>query len=168
MPVGVISSVHLGPPSQAGRNQMATVLLRAVLCQIFHEERSRANEAHLTFQDVEESRKFIQAGAAHQLAEPCESIRIGQELPIGPTGIGHRPELIQDKRVPVKPRAFLYKEEWPTMNDPRRQRSQPDDRKKERQQAEDHHQVDDTLPWEQSYDRWFGVGDDMVHDRVTL
>ena len=87
---------------------MAPLLLRAVMCQVFHEERPGADEAHLTFQDVEKSRKFIQAGAAHQLAESRESIRVWQELPIRPTGIGHRAEFIQGKGLAVKPRAFLH------------------------------------------------------------
>ena len=87
---------------------MASLLLRAVMLQIFHEERPWADEAHLALQYIEESRKFIQAGAAHQLAESRESIRVWQELPIRPTGIGHRAEFIQGKGLAVKPRAFLH------------------------------------------------------------
>ena len=168
VPVGVIPSVHLGPPSQAGRNQMATVLLRAVLCQIFHEERSRADEAHLTFQDVEKSRKFIQAGTAHQLAESRESICIGQELPIGSTGIGHRSEFIQDKRLTVKPGAFLHEQEWPAMNDPRRQCDESDDRKQEREKADGHHQIEDALPREESGDGRLGGVDHVVHNGINF
>lgn len=101
VPVGVIPTIYLSPPSQTGWNLMTTVLFRIVLFQIFHEKRPRTNEAHLAFHDVEQFRKFVQAGAAHQLTESCESIRIGQEMPVGATGIGHCPELIQHKGLSV-------------------------------------------------------------------
>lgn len=146
---------------------MPTVLLRAIPCEVVHAERSRAHEAHLAFQDVEESRKFIQAAAAHQLAESRESIRVGQELPVGSAGIGHRTEFICLKGLLVEPRAFLHEQDRPPMKNPRRQCSESDDRKKERRQDEGHHQVDDTLPWEQSCDRHLGVVNDMAHNKVT-
>ena len=149
LPVGIIPSVHLRPPCQAGRNEVASLLRRAVMCQVFHEERPRAHEAHFAFQHVEESRKFIQAGAAHQLPESRESIRVGQELPIGPAGIGHRTEFIEHKGSPVKPGTFLHKQEWPPMENPRCQCGESDHRKKKREEADAHHQVDGTLPGKQ-------------------
>ena len=132
LPVSVIPSIYLSPPCQAGRNEVASLLLWAVMCHVFHEERPRANEAHVTLQYIEESRKFIQTGTAHQFAESCESISIGQELPIGPAGIGHRTEFIQNKGLTMESGAFLYEQEWPTMDDPRRQCNESEYRKKER------------------------------------
>ena len=143
---------------------MAPLLLRAVMRQVFHEEGPRTDKAHLAFQYVEESGKFIQAGAAHQFAESRESIRVGQELPIGSASTGHRAEFIQDKRLTVKPWAFLHEQEWPTMDDPRRQCGESDDRKKEREQAEGHHQIDGALPREQSCDRCLGGVDHVVRN----
>lgn len=108
LPVGVISSVHLGPPCQTGGNEMATLLLQAVMRQILHQEGPRADEAHISLENVQEFREFIQAGAAHQLAESRESFRVGQELPIGSSGIGHRAEFIQSKGLSAKPGAFMH------------------------------------------------------------
>ncbi len=101
VPVGVIPSIDLSPPSQTGRNEMATVLLRGIVRQVFHQEGSRADEAHLSLENVQEFRQFIQTGAAHQLPESCESIRVGQKLPIEAAGIGHCPELIEHKGLSV-------------------------------------------------------------------
>ena len=149
LPVGVIPSVHLSPSGQAGRNEMPTVLLRAILCEVVHAERSRAHEAHLAFQDVEESRKFIQAAAAHQLAKSCESIRVGQELPVVSAGIGHRTEFICLKGLLVEPRAFLHEQDRPPMKNPRRQCGESDDRKKKWEKADAHHEVNGALPGKQ-------------------
>ncbi len=86
---------------------MATMLLRAIMRQIFHEEGPRTDEAHISLENVQEFREFIQASAAHQLAESRESICIGQELSIGSASIGHCAELIQSERLTVKPWPFL-------------------------------------------------------------
>ena len=59
LPVGVIPSIHLGPTRQARRNEMATLLLRAIMRQVFHEERPRADKAHISLENVQEFRKFI-------------------------------------------------------------------------------------------------------------
>ena len=147
---------------------MATVLLRAVLCEVIHEEWSWAHEAHIAFQDVEESRKFIQAAAAHQLAESCKSIRVRQELPVGPAGIGHCTEFICLKGLPVEPGAFLHEQEWPPMENPRRQCRESDDRKKEWQKANGHHQVDGALPRKESGNGHLGRVDHVVHNGVNF
>ena len=147
---------------------MATMLLRAIMRQVLHEEGPRADEAHISLENVQEFRKFIQAGAAHQLAESRESIRVGQELPIGSSGTGHRPEFIQGKGLTMKPGPFLHEQERPTMEDPRRQCDEPGNRKKKREKADGHHQVERTLPWEESHDSRLGGVDDVVHNGVNL
>ena len=168
LPVGIIPSIHLSPPGQAWRDEMASLLLQAIVGEIFHKERPRAHEAHVTLQYVEEARKFIQASAAHQLPESCESIRIGQELPIGPAGIGHGTEFIQSKWLTAKPRPFLHEQQRPPMDDPRRQCGESDDRKKERKETDGYHQVDDALPREEPRDCRLGGIDDVVHNGITV
>ena len=54
------------------------------------------------------------------------------------------------------------------MNDPRRQCDESDDRKKEREKADGHHQVDGALPREESRNRRLGGIDDVVHYGITL
>ena len=147
---------------------MAPLLLRAVMRHIFHEEGTRADEAHLSLENVQEFREFIQAGAAHQLAESCESICVGQELPIGSTGISHRSEFIQDKRLTVKPGAFLHEHERPTMDNPCRQCDESDDRKQEREKADGHHQVEGALPRKESRERRLGGVDHVVHNGINF
>lgn len=147
---------------------MASLLLLAIVGEVFHEKGPGADEAHFALQYIEKSRKFIQTGTAHQFAESCESISIGQELPIGPAVIGHGTELIQSERLTVKPWPFLYEHEWPTMDDPRRQCNESEYRKKERKKADSHHQVNGALPWEQSRDRRLGGVDNLGHNRITL
>jgi hypothetical protein len=168
LPVGGIPSVHLGPTCQAGRNEMATMLLRAVMRQVFHEEWPRTDEAHISLENVQEFREFIQASAAHQLAESRESICIGQELSIGSASIGHCAELIQSKGLSAKPGAFLREQQRPTMNDPRRQCDKSRNRKKEREKADGHHQVEDALPREKLRNRCLGVIDHVLHNWVNF
>lgn len=147
---------------------MATMLLRAIVRQIFHEEGARTDEAHISLKNVQEFREFIQASAAHQLAESRESICIGQELSIGSASIGHCAELIQGKGLSAKPGAFLREQERPTMDGPRRQCDESGNRKKEREKADGHHQVEDALPREESRDSCLGGVDCVVHKEVNL
>lgn len=147
---------------------MATMLLRAIMRQIFHQEGPRADEAHISLENVQEFREFIQAGAAHQLAESRESICVGQELPIGSAGIGHRPEFIQGKGLTMKPGPFVHEQKRPTMEGPRRQCDESGNRKKEREKADGHHQVEATLPREESCNRRLGGVDHMVHNGVNF
>lgn len=147
---------------------MAPLLLRAVMRQVLHQEGTRANEAHLSLENVQEFWEFIQAGAAHHLAESRESIRVRQELSIGSAGIGHRAEFVQDKGLTVKPGAFLREQERPTMDGPRRQRDDPGDWKNERKKANGHHQVEDALHGEESRDRRLGRVNHVVHIMRSL
>ena len=147
---------------------MATMLLRAIMRQVLHEEGPRADEAHISLENVQEFRKFIQAGAAHQLAESRESIRVGQELPIGSAGIGHRAEFIQGKGLSAKPGAFMHEQERPTMDGPRHQCDKSGNRKKEREKADGHYQVEDALPREESCNRRLGGVDHVVHNGVNF
>lgn len=147
---------------------MATVLLRAIMHQVFHEEGSRADEAHVSFQHIDQLGQFIETAAPHQLAESRESIRVGQELPIGSESIGHRAEFIQDKGLTVKPGAFLREQERPIMKDPRRQSDDPGDRKNEWEKADGHHQVKDALPWEELGDGRLGGVDHMIHNGLIV
>lgn len=167
LPVGGIPSIDLGPTRQAGRNEVATMLLRAISCEVLHEKGPRTHETHLAPQYVEEFRKFIQAGAAHQLAKSREPICIGQELSIGATGIGHCTKFVQQKRLPMQPGSFLYKKEGPAMHDPCHQCGESDNGKKEREEADRHREIEDALAWEESSNRCFRGIDDLAHDGST-
>ena len=144
---------------------MATVLFRGISIEIFYQERPWANKAHLAFQDVEEFRKLIQAGAAHQLAEPCESIRIGQELPIGSAVIGHRTEFAEHKGVSVKSRTFLREQQRPPVKNPCRQCGESNNRQQEWEKADRHHQVKGALAWKESCTRLEGIKD-VAHNGI--
>ena len=54
------------------------------------------------------------------------------------------------------------------MESPCRQCSESDDRKKEREKADGHHQVDGALPWEESRDGRLGGVDHVVHNGVNF
>lgn len=166
--VGEIPSVHLSPPSQTGRNEMATVLLRTIMRQIFHKEGPRSDKAHISLENIQELREFIQTGTPHQFSESRESIRVRQELPIGSAGIGHRAEFIQGKRLTVKPRASLREQEWPTVKDTCCHGRKADDGKKEREHADGHDQIEHALPWEEPRDRRFGRVGHRVHIGVNM
>ena len=147
---------------------MASLLLRAVMSEVLHEEGPRTDEAHISLENVQEFRKFIQAGAAHQLAESRESIRVGQELPIGSSSIGHRAEFVQGKGLSMKPGASLHEQERPTMDGPRRQCDESDDRKKEWQKADGHNQIQGALPGEESCNSRLGGVNNVVHNGINF
>ena len=147
---------------------MPTVLLRAVMRHVLHEEGSRADEAHVSLENIQEFREFIQAGAAHQLAKSRESIRVGQKLPLGSAGSGHRAELIQNKGLTVQPGTSVREQERRTMDGPRRQCDDPDDRKNEREKANGHQQVEDTLPREESGNGRLGGVGHVAHNGVNF
>ena len=54
------------------------------------------------------------------------------------------------------------------MESPCRQCSESDDRKKEREKADRHHQVDRALPWEKLRDSRLGGVDELAHSGITL
>jgi len=147
---------------------MATVLLWAIVRQVFHEKGPRTYKAHLSLENVQEFREFIQAGAAKQLAESCESICIGQELPIRSAGIGHGAEFIQDKGPTVEPGTSVREQDRPTMDGPRRQCNNPGDRKNEWEKTDGHNQVEGAFPREGSRDRHLGRVHHVVHTAVTF
>ena len=68
----------------------------------------------------------------------------------------------------MKPGAFLHEQERPTMDGPRRQCDESDDRKQEREKADGHHQIEDALPREESGDGRLGGVDHVVHNGVNF
>ena len=54
------------------------------------------------------------------------------------------------------------------MDDPRRQCNKSGNRKKEREKADGHHQVEDALPREKSRNRCIGGIDHVVHNWVNF
>ena len=76
LPGGGVPPIHLRPPCQARRNKVPSMLVRGVALQIFHEERSRADEAHVSFQHIDQLGQFIESAAPHQLPKSCQPVLV--------------------------------------------------------------------------------------------
>jgi len=163
-----VSSIDLHPSGNTGKHIVLTMRFRSVVVQVFHQERPWADQTHFSPQDVTQLGQFVQAGGAQEATEASLSLRIRKQLSSLVTGIGHRAGFIQGKRLPAKPWAFLHEHERPTMDNPRRQCDESGNRKKEREKADGHHQVEGAPPREETRDRRLGGVDHVVHNGVNF
>jgi len=58
-----------------------------------HQQGPRADEAHLTAQNVNQGRQLVDGGGAQPAAQGCEALGIWKESPAGIAGAGHGAEL---------------------------------------------------------------------------
>lgn len=76
LPGGGVPPIHLRPACQARRNKVPPTLVWGVARQIFHEERPRADEAHVSFQHIDQLGQFIETAAPHQLPKSCQPVLV--------------------------------------------------------------------------------------------
>lgn len=99
-----IPSIYLGPACQPRLEGMDACFCAGCNQVILVEKgRARADEAHLTFEDAPELRKFVQAALSQEAANRCEMPgRIGQEMGGDNGGVGaHGSELRHQKDAVV-------------------------------------------------------------------
>src|SRR5919197_819146 len=92
-----IASVDLCPPGDAWKNIMPVSLFRTVPVEIFHHQRSGADQTHIAFQHIEKARQFIQTGIAQESAKSGDTLTLGKQTTTIISLIGHRSEFINSK-----------------------------------------------------------------------
>ena len=106
-----VPPVDLRPPGDARFNLMPPHLFRGVPVQVSDEQRPRADEAHVPLDNVDERRKFVEAGTPQDATEPGKPIPVGKRIPLGIPLFGHRAELVHHEGFPVQTRPGLPEED---------------------------------------------------------
>ena len=106
-----VAAIYLGPAGDAGVYVVAAGLFGRIERQVFHSQRSWADEAHFALEDIPEFGEFVEAGFAEECTEGRETLGIRQEVAVGVTCISHGAELHQLKRLAMQPGALLPEED---------------------------------------------------------
>lgn len=106
-------AVHLGPAGDAGAHLLADEVEGDLLLEVAHmvgDLGAGADQAHVTFEDIEKLGKFIHAELADEAAE-AGFARVGVGAPAGLLGAGdpHAAELEHLKRLAILADPFLLK-----------------------------------------------------------
>src|SRR5690606_10394407 len=102
-----IAAVNLSPAGKARPHLVAAGLLGVVERQILHQQRARADQAHVALEDVPELRQLVEAGRTQKAAERRKALGIGKKLPGGADRIRHGTELDQIERDAPKTGTLL-------------------------------------------------------------
>ena len=105
-----VPPVDLRPASDAGQHLMPPVLLRRVVRQVFHEQRTRSHQRHVAPHDVPQLRQFIEARLPKEPAHRSQALAVRLGFPIGVTRAGHRSKLQHVEWPPSEPGTLLAKE----------------------------------------------------------
>ncbi len=106
-----VTSVDLGPAGDAGLDVVTPRLLRRVTVEVLHEEGSRADEAHVSLENVEERGQLVDAGGAKEATDRRQALGVGLEGVFAGLGGAHRPELGQVERLAVEAGSQLAEED---------------------------------------------------------
>jgi hypothetical protein len=97
LPGESITAVNLSQTTKAWLDIVATGLLSGIKGQILHQQGPRANKTHLSTQDVEKSREFIDGGTTQPATKWSEPLGVRHEFTIVIAVVCHRTELKQAK-----------------------------------------------------------------------
>ena len=89
---------------------MSMMLFLIVSIQILYKKRSRSNHGHIALEDVEQFRKFVEAGAAKELSVGIQANIVREQVAVGVLLVRHRADLNELEDFFVKARARLRKE----------------------------------------------------------
>ena len=102
-----VAAVDLRPARDPRPHLVPPLLLGCVEIEVLHQQRARADEAHLAREHVEQLRELVEARAPEEPPERGESRRVGQQLTAAIAGVGHGAELHERERHSVASRAQL-------------------------------------------------------------
>lgn len=124
---------------------MPAPLPRCIERQILHQQRTRADEAHVTFEHVPELWKLVETGRSQELAEAGEPFGIREGLSIAVDRVRHRSKFHQQKGLPVPPGPLLPEIDRRTELYPYEQCDDQDDRREEQEGEQRSEDVDGAL-----------------------
>lgn len=107
IPGQIISPVHLSPSRDTGSERVPQPFTIRIVGQILGQERTRANEAHIPAQDVDQLRKLIEAGSPEYSAERRRPLLVELTLTLTFAIHAHCPEFQQRKEPAIQAWATL-------------------------------------------------------------
>ncbi len=105
-----VAPVDLRPTGDPGPHLVTAGLLRRVAGQVLHQQRARADQAHVTFEHVEKLRQLIEAKTAQKAPESCKPLRVREQGALRVAGVGHGAEFVEGEGLAVQSGALLAKE----------------------------------------------------------
>jgi hypothetical protein len=117
----------LSPARDARADVVAAALFLRVEREVFDEEGAGADEAHVSFEDVDDLGQFIDRRGADESADGGESVFVGQELALGVSAVIHRLELDHLEEASMEAGAFLGEEDGATVGHEQQEHRGEDD-----------------------------------------
>ena len=93
---------------------MSACLFWCIPIEIFHEKRSRTDQAHIAFENIPEFWQFVEAQAAQHNTDLCESPFVRKWLAVGFETISHSTELDEGEGRTADTWPRLAKQDRPT------------------------------------------------------
>jgi hypothetical protein len=110
LPADVVASAHLRKPRQTLTDAVAAALLGAHKDHVAHQQRARADDAHITLQNIDKLGQLVERGGAQELAVLRKTLLIGQRIAVFVRFAGHGAELDQAKNLLVLTGTLLGEE----------------------------------------------------------
>lgn len=136
VPAGLVATIYLGPSGDPRPNIVTMRLLPGIELQVSGEPWARTDETHFAPHDVPQLGQFVEARGSQERSETCHPGSIREDLSVGISGIGHRPELQQGKQSTAASGPLLTKQD-------RLPELQTNQDRKRGQQRRKHHQSRD-------------------------
>ena len=102
-----VASVHLCPSGDSRPNVVAAHLLGCVPREVVHQERTRAYEAHVSSQHVDQLGELVEAGAPQEATDGGQPRLVGEQVAVGVALVDHGAELQHAERTTTAPRSLL-------------------------------------------------------------
>jgi hypothetical protein len=107
-----ISTVYLRPTGDSWLDIMTPALFGGVVRQILHQQRSGADQAHISSYDVYQFGKLIEAGLSQEAPKSGKTLLIRQQLALLVSLISHCAEFKQCEGLAVPAGPHLTKKYW--------------------------------------------------------
>ncbi len=134
-PPNCVAAIHLSPTRNTWLYTVATSLLSIVERKVLHEQRPRANEAHISLENVDKLWQLVNGGGANETANRGKALAIRPQISLCITAVVHGFELDDLEDSLIHARAFLRKEDVAAIGNRQQQhRAQNDWRKQHQQQ----------------------------------
>ena len=128
-----VAPIHLRPAGDAGEHLVAACLLGSIAFEVGDEQGARTHQAHLSLEDIDEFRQFIQAGGAQEAPETGKALPVGQRVALMVKRVAHAAELVEFEDAAVQPGSRLAEDDWPTEEDPHQQEQKNQNWRKDKQ-----------------------------------
>lgn len=135
-PADGVAAVDLCPAGDSGGDEVAAALGFVVQGEVLDEQGARADEAHVSLEDVDELGEFVDGGGAHELADGGEALGVGEELALRVLAVVHGFELDDLKDVFVFAGPRLGEEDVASVRDGEQEAGRDEDGREQNEQQQ--------------------------------